>query len=81
MEVGSHVVAIFDFDTTEPGELALKAGDQVEITSQIDDNWLAGTCNGQNGTFPANFVKPAGEGNSKYWAILQEKNNILDFQS
>ncbi|XP_041466815.1 dynamin-binding protein-like isoform X2 [Lytechinus variegatus] len=64
MEVGSRVVAIFDFETTEPGELALKAGDEVDITSRINENWIAGTCNGKTGTFPANFVKPVDEASS-----------------
>lgn len=58
MEVGSKVVAIFDFETTEPGELALRAGDQVDITSLINESWISGSCKGKSGTFPASFVKP-----------------------
>ncbi|XP_072162827.1 uncharacterized protein [Diadema setosum] len=62
MEVGSTVVALYDFDTSEAGELSLKAGDRVEVTSRVDDNWLSGTCGGRSGTFPTNFVRPADGG-------------------
>eukprot|EP00057_Strongylocentrotus_purpuratus_P017174 XP_011671648.1 PREDICTED: dynamin-binding protein isoform X2 [Strongylocentrotus purpuratus] len=84
MEVGSKVVAIFDFETTEPGELALRAGDQVDITSLINESWVSGTCNGKSGTFPASFVKPlndAGSNTSDKKVASYQVTAIQDYDS
>jgi SH3 domain-containing YSC84-like protein 1 len=51
--------ALFDFTPVEMGDLSFHAGDIIEVnertTSQND--WWTGTCHGQKGTFPANYVE------------------------
>lgn len=51
--------ALFDFTPVEMGDLSFRAGDIIEVnertTSQND--WWTGTCHGQKGTFPANYVE------------------------
>ncbi|XP_071852019.1 dynamin-binding protein-like isoform X3 [Apostichopus japonicus] len=56
MDPGAVVKALFDFETTDESELPLCAGDVITVTEQVDANWLKGTCNGQTGSFPSNFV-------------------------
>lgn len=51
--------ALFDFTPVEIGDLSFRTGDIIEVvertTSQND--WWTGTCRGQKGTFPANYVE------------------------
>ncbi|KAF4528662.1 hypothetical protein B566_EDAN019057 [Ephemera danica] len=49
-------VALYDFPATHPDDLPLKVGDQVEILSQVDENWFQGRVEWNAGNFPACFV-------------------------
>ena len=35
-----YVKAVYDFPTTEAGEISLKVGDVVRVVKQVDSNWL-----------------------------------------
>eukprot|EP00794_Sanderia_malayensis_P010271 gene10272-11326_t len=48
---------ITDRQLQNEGELSFKEGDVVMLTGQIDDNWFEGTCNGESGFFPVNYVE------------------------
>ena len=49
---------MFDFEPQEMGELAFKRGDVITVLSKDDENWWKGKCNGEVGSFPANYVTP-----------------------
>ena len=51
-----YVKVVYDFLTSEPGEIQLQNGDVVNVLETIDDNWLYGAIQGREGTFPSNFV-------------------------
>jgi len=51
---------LFDFPPENPRELALKAGDMVEIM-QVDEEWWYGVlATGAEGFFPGNYVEKIG---------------------
>ena len=52
-----YVKVVYDFVTTEPGEVPLQKGDVVHVLETIDENWLYGSAYGREGTFPTNFVE------------------------
>ena len=52
-----YVQAIFDFATSEPGEISLRVGDVVQVIHKVDDNWLYGSLYGHKGNFPAGFAQ------------------------
>lgn len=54
---GLKVQALHDFSPEGPGELALRAGDVVNMVEQVDNEWYKGTCRGSTGYFPINYVK------------------------
>ncbi|XP_069130793.1 SH3 domain-containing protein 19-like [Argopecten irradians] len=53
-------IALYDFDTMEPNELALKVGDRVVLSDFVSEasDWRWGELNGRRGMFPAAFVEP-----------------------
>ena len=51
------VVAAFDFEPQEDGELRLRKGDVITVLDKSDQNWWRGTCKGQEGMFPVPYVK------------------------
>ncbi|XP_037616918.1 growth factor receptor-bound protein 2a [Sebastes umbrosus] len=50
------VRAMFDFESKENGELSFKSGDIIQVVDRSDANWWKGTCKGQYGSFPYNYV-------------------------
>ncbi|XP_017839493.1 E3 ubiquitin-protein ligase SH3RF3 isoform X2 [Drosophila busckii] len=54
-----HAYALFDFISNEPSDLKFKKGDLILLKQRIDNNWFVGQANGQEGTFPINYVKVA----------------------
>ncbi|CCF59407.1 hypothetical protein KAFR_0G03740 [Kazachstania africana CBS 2517] len=53
-----YVEALYAFEPQQEGDLRLVAGDKVQILEKPSAEWYKGTCNGQIGMFPANYVKP-----------------------
>uniref|UniRef100_A0A8C2Z258 Osteoclast-stimulating factor 1 n=1 Tax=Cyclopterus lumpus TaxID=8103 RepID=A0A8C2Z258_CYCLU len=51
-----QVEALFDFEAKEDGELSFKRGNIVQVLDQSGAGWWKGTCNGQTGMFPNNYV-------------------------
>lgn len=58
------VEAIYKFEPQQDGDLAISAGDKIEVLEKPSSEWYKGRCNGKVGMFPANYVKPAFSGNS-----------------
>ncbi|XP_016976509.1 E3 ubiquitin-protein ligase SH3RF1 [Drosophila rhopaloa] len=52
-----HAYALFDFASSEATDLKFKKGDLILLKHRIDNNWFVGQANGQEGTFPINYVK------------------------
>ncbi|XP_072339046.1 growth factor receptor-bound protein 2 [Scyliorhinus torazame] len=54
----TYVQALFDFDPQEEGELGFRRGDFIQVLDNSDPNWWKGSCHGQSGMFPRNYVTP-----------------------
>lgn len=52
----SVVVALYDYDATDEGELSFKEGDQIKVIDNTGDWWM-GELKGQTGMFPSNYVQ------------------------
>jgi endophilin-A len=52
----SVVVALYDYDATDDGELSFKEGDQIKVIDNSGDWWM-GELKGQTGMFPSNYVQ------------------------
>ena len=52
------VVAAFDFEPQEDGELRLRKGDKITVLDKSDANWWKGeTADKKVGMFPVPYVK------------------------
>lgn len=60
-----YVEAIYQFEPQNEGDLQLKPGDKIEVTEKCSADWYKGKCNGKEGMFPSNYVKPAFSGQSE----------------
>ena len=51
--------AIYDFATSDEGDLPFKAGDIIAASAQqnLEEPWLAGFLNGVGGWFPQNYTR------------------------
>ena len=56
---GSWAVALYDFEAQQPGDLAFRAGERVEVLEKTADQngWWQGRVRGQQGIFPGNYVQ------------------------
>ena len=54
-----RAIALYDFQAQQPGDLAFKADDVIEIIERTPDanGWWKGQLNGQEGIFPANYIR------------------------
>uniref|UniRef100_A0A1I7UD24 SH3 domain-containing protein n=1 Tax=Caenorhabditis tropicalis TaxID=1561998 RepID=A0A1I7UD24_9PELO len=53
---GTIATAIYDYNSTEYGDLNFSAGSQITITARVNEEWLEGEYYGSKGIFPAQFV-------------------------
>lgn len=51
------MIAAFDFEPQEDGELRLRKGDVIRVLDKSDANWWKGECQGRTGMFPVPYVK------------------------
>eukprot|EP01147_Barroeca_monosierra_P000895 gene895-4158_t len=54
---GLRAKALYDYQAEEEGEISFDPGDLIEDIEQIDEGWWQGSCHGQFGLFPANYVE------------------------
>jgi len=52
-----EVKALYEFNPNGENQLALKAGDVVEVVDSSNKDWWFGKASGNQGYFPANFVQ------------------------
>ncbi|KAI8590221.1 hypothetical protein BDZ88DRAFT_394930 [Geranomyces variabilis] len=54
----SYAVALYDFESAEPGDLSFKRDDKIEILERTEDvnDWWQGRIGARTGQFPANYV-------------------------
>lgn len=51
------VVALYSYDTGNPGDLVFQEGDIIYVTIKNEDGWCEGILNGVKGYFPGNYVE------------------------
>ncbi|KAF8211588.1 hypothetical protein K438DRAFT_1903515 [Mycena galopus ATCC 62051] len=54
---GEWAEALYDYDSTDPGDLRIRANQNVWITERTSDDWWTGEFEGETGLFPASYVK------------------------
>ncbi|KAF8923116.1 hypothetical protein BGZ58_003324 [Dissophora ornata] len=53
------VVALYDYDAQQEGDLSFKGGDRIELVERTGstEDWWTGKLNGRQGVFPGNYVQ------------------------
>ncbi|KAM5202949.1 neutrophil cytosol factor 2 [Hipposideros larvatus] len=51
------VVALFNYEATNPEDLEFLEGDVIQVISMVNEEWLEGECKGKIGIFPKAFVE------------------------
>ncbi|KAK3098160.1 hypothetical protein FSP39_016770 [Pinctada imbricata] len=59
-----NYVAMFNYSSSEPGDLTFNQGELIVVTKK-DGDWWTGSLNGKTGIFPANYVKLTDQPSSK----------------
>ncbi|KAJ7283352.1 hypothetical protein C8J57DRAFT_1292254 [Mycena rebaudengoi] len=54
---GEWAEALYDYDSTDPGDLQIRANQNVLVTERTSDDWWTGEFKGKTGLFPASYVK------------------------
>lgn len=65
--------ALYDYKGDTPRELSFSAGDEIQVTSRFNDEWLEGRIGKAEGLFPANYVSKGSE-------ILVPPQQLNDWQ-
>jgi len=52
-----EVVAIHDYSAQFSDELNFSAGDRIQVTIEINEDWYEGRCHGTTGIFPKSYVR------------------------
>ncbi|KAH8074938.1 hypothetical protein BXZ70DRAFT_744016 [Cristinia sonorae] len=54
---GDWAEALYDYESEDPGDLALREHQRVLVLEKTSDDWWTGEMDGQRGLFPASYVK------------------------
>ncbi|KAJ7499363.1 SH3-domain-containing protein [Mycena latifolia] len=54
---GEWAEALYDYDSTDAGDLQIRANQNVWVTERTSDDWWTGEFQGKTGLFPASYVK------------------------
>ncbi|KZP21715.1 hypothetical protein FIBSPDRAFT_860331 [Athelia psychrophila] len=54
---GEWAESMYEFSSTEPGDLPLAANQRLLITERTSEDWWTGEADGRSGLFPASYVK------------------------
>ena len=54
---GEWADVLYDYSSTDPGDLNVKEGQQILITDRTSDDWWTAELNGKTGLVPASYVK------------------------
>jgi len=54
---GEWAEALYDYDSKDPGDLRIRANENVWVTERTSDDWWTGEFEGKTGLFPASYVK------------------------
>ena len=49
--------ALYDYDAAHSGDLGFREGDIIQVTIEVNDDWLEGRSRGNMGIFPKPYVK------------------------
>ncbi|EAY15144.1 Variant SH3 domain containing protein [Trichomonas vaginalis G3] len=52
----AYAIAVADFRSNQPADLAFTRGDKIHVLSQHSSGWWEGECNGKKGLFPNTYV-------------------------
>ncbi|KAL7750829.1 hypothetical protein RI367_003786 [Sorochytrium milnesiophthora] len=52
-----RATVLYDFKSGEPGELAIREGDVLDILADEQDGWIKASLNGREGLVPANYIE------------------------
>ncbi|TFK28666.1 SH3-domain-containing protein [Coprinopsis marcescibilis] len=56
-ERGDWAEALYNYESSEAGDLEIREGQRVLVTERSSDDWWTGEVNGKSGLFPASYVK------------------------
>jgi len=52
-----YAIALYDYQAGDEDEISFDPDDVITNLEFIDEGWWRGTCHGQHGLFPANYVE------------------------
>lgn len=55
--VVEYCTALYDYDSTDSGDLNFKEGDRIKLLELVSQDWYRGELNGRSGIFPSNYVQ------------------------
>lgn len=56
-EGGEYAKVLYDFDSSEKGDLPLKEGQKVRVAEHTSEDWWTGELDGRTGLFPSAYVE------------------------
>ncbi|KAH7322186.1 kinase-like domain-containing protein [Rhizoctonia solani] len=77
-----QVIALLDYNATEPGELSFKKGESLTVLDRKYEHWwLCKSANSMFGVVPCNHVKPSNYSRTRFVSIESAKRPVIRRQS
>lgn len=76
---GDVVVATYDFDGTDPGDISFMAGEEIRVETSDGAWWTGVNDAGKTGNFPSNYVVPKDKSTSQMAANCVKCIALYDF--